>query len=172
VQRRYVLTLVVGLLLAVLLIAAGAALYEPSDPEGSAVIYDGDKRVATVDLEIADDQDERWEGLSTHDSLADDEGMLFVYDEPGNHTFVMRQMDFGIDIIYVDANGCITSVNPAPEPGPNETGSNQEYPGYGQYVIEVPIGLASENGIAAGDPVRIEYGGTTVDGAEETCFES
>lgn len=171
-QRRYALALVVGLVLVTGLVAAGAAFYEPNDPDGSAVLHDGEERVTTIDLEIADDGDERYLGLSNHDSLADDEGMLFVYDQAANHTFVMRGMDFGIDIVYVDSEGCVTSVNPAPKPGPNEDGSEQEYPGYGQYVIEVPIGVASDAGIEAGDPARIEYGNVTVDGTESTCFES
>jgi trk system potassium uptake protein TrkA len=111
-------------------------------------------------------------GLGDHENLSDDEGMVFVYDHEANRTFVMRSMSFGIDIVYVDSEGCITSVNPAPEPGPNENGEEQEYPGYGQYVIEVPIGVVSDAGIDRGDPVRIEYANTTVDGTDAHCFES
>jgi len=173
VQRREVFILALGGLLIAGFLAAGVVLYEPADADGGTVVlYDDEERVATIDAEIADEWKERTLGLSAHESLPDDEGMLFVYESPGNHTYVMREMDFGIDIVYVDERGCITSVNPAPEPGPNEVGENQRYPGYGQYVIEVPIGVASDAGIEAGDPVRIEYENATVDGRDAGCFES
>jgi uncharacterized membrane protein (UPF0127 family) len=172
VQRRSALILGVGLLLVVGLVAAGLVLYEPEDPDGNVELYDGDDRVATIDAEVADEFQEQYVGLGDHDSLADDEGMLFVYERAANRTFVMRSMSFGIDIIYVDGDGCVTTVHAAPEPGPGEDGEDQEYPGYGQYVIEVPMGVASDAGVDRGDPVRIEYGDTTVDGTEAGCFES
>lgn len=171
-QRRYVLILAVGLALVLGLLASGVVFDGATGPEeGNVVLYDGEQRVATINASIADDDQERHVGLSDHDSLADDEGMLFAYDSPHNLTFVMREMSFGIDIVYVDWEGCITSVNPAPEPGPDEVGAEQEYPGYGQYVIEVPIGVASDADIDAGDPMRLEYGNTTVDGTDAECFE-
>ena len=171
-QRREGLLLAVGVVLIVGLLAAGVVLYEPSNPSGNVELYDGENRVALIDAEVADEFQEQYVGLGDHDDLADDEGMLFVYEQEANRTFVMRSMAFGIDIIYVDSDGCITSINPAPEPGPNENGEEQEYPGYGQYVIEVPIGVASDNGVDRGDPVRIEYANTTVDGTDADCFES
>lgn len=171
-QRRYVLILAVGLALVVALLASGVVFDGATGPDdGNVVLYDGEQRVATVNASIADDDQERYVGLSDHDSLADDEGMLFVFDSPGERTFVMREMSFGIDIVYVDAEGCVTSVQAAPEPGPDEDGEEQEYPGTGQYVIEVPIGVASDAGVDAGDPVRLEYDDTTVDGTDAECFE-
>ncbi|AGN00057.1 hypothetical protein L593_00510 [Salinarchaeum sp. Harcht-Bsk1] len=172
-QRRAGIVLAIGVALIVGLLAAGVTLYESEDTtSGNVVLYDGDERIATINASVADEFQEQYVGLGDHDDLADDEGMLFVYEHPANRTFVMRSMAFGIDIIYVDSEGCITSVNPAPEPGPDENGEDQEYPGYGQYVIEVPIGVASDAGVERGDPVRIEYGNTTVDGRGTDCFES
>jgi len=173
VQRRYVLVLAVGSLLILGLLASGIVFAGAEGPEeGKVVLYDAEERVATINATIADDDQERYVGLSDHSSLADDEGMLFVYDEPQNLTFVMREMSFGIDIVYVDSDGCVTSVNPAPKPGPGEDGEDQKYPGFGQYVIEVPIGVATDAGVEAGDPVRIEYDDTTIDGTETDCFGS
>jgi len=141
------------------------------DAEATVVFYRCYDPVATVHGPVSDTHSERYTGLSEHDSLADDEGMLFVYDEPDDLTYVMRRMDFGIDIVYVDEDGCVTDVHAAPRPGPDEDGSEQEYPGYGQYVVEVPIGVATDAGIAEGDPVWIQYDGTVVDGRGD-CFDS
>ncbi|APX97253.1 DUF192 domain-containing protein [Natronorubrum daqingense] len=117
---------------------------------------DGDE-LATVDAEVADTASERYTGLSDHDSLEDDSGMLFVHSDEGERTYVMRDMDFGIDIIFVDADGEITSIETAPEPEADEAGEDHEYTGHAQWVLEVPEGYADEHGIEAGDEIEIEY---------------
>lgn len=82
--------------------------------------------------------------------------MLFVYDKPSNHTFVMRDMDFGIDIVYVDAHRRITRIHRAPEPPEDADGEEFRYPGYGQYVLEVNLGWTARHNISEGDRIRIE----------------
>jgi hypothetical protein len=49
----------------------------------------------------------------------------------------MREMDFGIDIVSADNEGTIVETHGAPAAGPNEGGTDQTYPGSGQYVWEV-----------------------------------
>ena len=117
---------------------------------------EGDTR-GTVTAAVADTGEERYLGLSDADSLPENAGMLFVYDAPRESlTYVMREMDFGIDIVYVDGDREITRIHTAPEPGPNEDGSEQRYPGSGQYVLEVPYEWADRNGVDAGDSLRFE----------------
>lgn len=111
--------------------------------------------LGTIRAAVAETDAEKYTGLSKTDSLPPDRGMLFVYDQPGNHTYVMRNMSFGIDIVYVDADGTITAIHHAPEPGPGEDGSAQTYPGYGQYVLEVNYNWTTEHGIEVGDRVLV-----------------
>jgi len=82
--------------------------------------------------------------------------MLFVHDSVGDRTYVMREMSFGIDIVYIDADRTITAIHEAPEPGPGEDGNAQEYPGTGQYVLEVNKGWMADRGVEVGDEVRFE----------------
>jgi uncharacterized membrane protein (UPF0127 family) len=107
--------------------------------------------LGSVTAAIADTPDLRYTGLSDTASLPEDRGMLFVYGSPGDHTYVMRRMDFGIDIVYADETGAITRIHHAPEPGPNEGGEDQEYPGYGQYVLELAYEWTTERGVETGD---------------------
>jgi len=101
---------------------------------------------------IADTGDKRGLGLSDAPSLPENAGMLFVYPDPREAlTFIMPNMDFGIDIVYVDADREITRIHNAPEPGPNEDGSEQEYDGSGQYVLEVPYKWTDRRGVEVGD---------------------
>jgi uncharacterized membrane protein (UPF0127 family) len=108
-------------------------------------------RLGAVTAAIADTPSLRYTGLSDTESLPENRGMLFVYDGVSDHTFVMRRMDFGLDIVYADADGTITVVHHAPAPGPDEDGSDRKYPGRGQYVLEVNRGWTTERGVTAGD---------------------
>jgi len=117
---------------------------------------DGDD-LGAVRAAVARTRDERYLGLSDASSLPENAGMLFAYSEPRESlTFVMREMDFGIDIVYADADRTITRIHDAPEPGPNEEGSEQRYPGSGQYVLEVPYEWTDRRGVEAGDSLSFE----------------
>jgi len=116
----------------------------------------GGERLGRVRAAVSDTPDLRYTGLSDVEELPDDWGMLFVYDSVGNHTYVMREMDFGLDIVYADDEGAITEVHHAPEPGPDEDGESQRYPGRGQYVFEVNDGWTTERGVETGDVLRFE----------------
>ena len=117
---------------------------------------DGEAR-GSVTAAIANDGEKRFLGLSDAESLPEDGGMLFVYEVPRDPlNYVMRRMSFGIDIVYVDGDRQITRIHNAPEPGPNEDGEEQQYPGSGQYVLEVPYEWTDRHGVAVGDSLRFE----------------
>ncbi|WP_254528666.1 DUF192 domain-containing protein [Natrinema gelatinilyticum] len=121
------------------------------DPETDS----GDPK-AVIDVEVADSSRERYIGLSNHGSLESGNGMLFVYDDEQDLTYVMRKMDFPIDIIFIGADHEITSIHHARAPGPNEDGNDIKYSGRGKWVLEVPRGYTNETGIEAGDEVEID----------------
>jgi hypothetical protein len=52
--------------------------------------------------EIADEPAERALGLSAHMSLEEGYAMLFVFDEMGRYPFWMKDMDFAIDMLWID----------------------------------------------------------------------
>jgi uncharacterized membrane protein (UPF0127 family) len=161
------LLVVVGLLL----LAAGFWLTSPTGPladilhpleyeEATLDVTDENgSDLATVDVRIADTERERYVGLSQTDSLDDDEGMLFVFPEAGEHEFVMRDMAFPLDIVFVAPNGTITTIRHAPVP-PEGTaaGDLTRYPGTGKYVLEVPRGFTNRTGIDVGDEVAVPEG--------------
>jgi len=116
---------------------------------------DGDP-LGSVTAAIADTSQLRYTGLSDTESLPADRGMLFVFGEVQDLTFVMRRMDFAIDIVYADAGGVITSIHHAPAPGPGEDGNQQRYPGRGQYVLEVNYDWTTDRGVETGDVLAFE----------------
>lgn len=78
------------------------------------------KSVSTVEInnkifqvELAQSAQEHYQGLSGRQSLAEDKAMLFVFDDYAQRTFVMRDMSFPLDIIWIKDNqviGCEKSV--------------------------------------------------------------
>lgn len=105
----------------------------------------------SVDVRIADTQAKRQIGLSRTDRLEAGTGMLFVHDDPGKKSYVMRNMSFGIDIIFIDSDGTITEIHSARPP----PGDDPPYTGRGLYVLEVPRGWATERGVEPGDTVVV-----------------
>jgi len=105
-----------------------------------------------VTAAVADTGDLRYTGLSDTTSLPEDRGMLFVYDTPqASLTYVMREMSFPLDIIFVHGNGTIQSIHHVRAPDPGEDGESIRASGEGQYVLEVNRGWTTERGIEPGD---------------------
>lgn len=110
---------------------------------------------STLTTRVADNRTKRYVGLSNTESLMPNHGMVFAYNTTENRTFVMRRMNFGLDVIYVSPRGEITAIRSAERPdGPVEYYLNHDsVRGDGQYVIEVNQGWAEENNVQTGDSV-------------------
>jgi uncharacterized membrane protein (UPF0127 family) len=112
--------------------------------------------LGTVDVRIADTYQKRYTGLSNTTSLENGSGMLFTYDDSSERTYVMREMDFPLDVVFIGADGRINAIESAPAPGPNEDGETIQRTGRGQYVLEVPRGWMERHGIHVGHQVAID----------------
>ena len=126
--------------------------------ETVVTVVDGETgdRKGAVDAAIADNRSLHVLGLSDTDVLPPDRGMLFVFDTEAERTFVMTNMSFGIDIVFIDADGTITDIYEAPKPAPDEDGSAQGFRGDGQYILEVNKGWMADHGVEVGDRVEFE----------------
>lgn len=99
---------------------------------------------------VAQTEEEKYTGLSNITSLAEDEGMLFIYDEPQEDLwYTCEDMSFDIDIIFLDEEGVVTSVHSvkAGDPTPIEDTANNA-----QFVLEVNY----NSGIQVGEEADIE----------------
>jgi uncharacterized membrane protein (UPF0127 family) len=65
-------------------------------------IYIGDKKVDLIG--IARTPDEQYLGLSFKQKICRDCGMLFAFPDTSEKTFVMRNMNFPLDIIFIEKN--------------------------------------------------------------------
>jgi len=113
------------------------------------------EELGRVEAAIADNASLRYTGLSDTDELPEDRGMLFTYDDDRELTYVMRNMSFDLDIVFVYGNGTIESIHHKRAPAPDEDGESIRASGEGQYVLEVNRGWTTERGVEEGD--RLEF---------------
>jgi len=117
----------------------------------TATFTDGDERLVTLDLVVADTPAERGRGLMDRDEIPED-GMVFVYPGEAERTFWMKNTRIPLDMIFVAANGTVVDVVQAdvPPPGRSDAALQRYRGGPAQYVVEVARGTANAAGIAPG----------------------
>ncbi len=102
-------------------------------------------------VEVADTNAERSQGLMFREKMADDAGMLFVYQRPQHTYFWMRNTLIPLDMIFADPQGQVTRVHANAVPG-DETAIDG---GRGvKYVLEINGGRAAALGIKPGSLLR------------------
>jgi len=117
--------------------------------------------LATVEVRVADTQEKRYLGLSNTSDLSMGDGMLFVHESVDTYGYVMRDMAFPLDIVFIDADERITTIHHARVPD----GSYEEtYSGRGKWVLEVPRGWANRTGVDEGDRIAIPAAARNVSG--------
>jgi hypothetical protein len=134
------LTVITGILFA---LGIGIALKSNSTP---GIVIAG----TSFSLETADTEVLKQKGLSGRENITADQAMLFVFDEPKQHCFWMKDMQFNIDMIWLDANKKVVAIeqNVSPETYPNS------YCHDGQYVVEVAANRAAALGLNTGDKLK------------------
>tara|TARA_B100001559_G_scaffold184863_1_gene154734 strand:- start:4703 stop:5200 length:498 start_codon:yes stop_codon:yes gene_type:complete len=111
-----------------------------------------------VSVDIADTQDLRMTGLSNHEELELDRGMLFVYSEASPRGFWMKGMEFPIDIIWITEECKISNITEnVPIPSMIAV-NNEDYEIYTsggpvEFVLEVNAGYVQDNQVFVGDTV-------------------
>ncbi|MEK9131407.1 MAG: DUF192 domain-containing protein [Patescibacteria group bacterium] len=107
-----------------------------------------------VTLTVADTQASRTKGLSGRPGLGADEGMLFVFEQLGYPGIWMKDMQFSIDVLWLDQTNTIVDIR--------EVVSPETYPqvfapkAKSIFVIELPAGFVQEHEIKIGDQISIK----------------
>ncbi len=107
-----------------------------------------------INVEIAQTEAEKEQGLSGRESLESGSGMLFIMDEPAIQGFWMRGMNFAIDIVWIDADWHVIGVNR--EVRPDSFPQIFYSPSPAKFVLELPSGNAHELGIDTGSALYFD----------------
>lgn len=130
-------------LLGIWLVAAAPALATESVP----LTIEAGGSTYRFSAEIADDAQERSQGLMFREHLDENAGMLFLYPDERPRTFWMKNTPLPLDIIFISSEGIVVHV--AAEATPYDlTAINSEKPA--QSALEIRGGLAAQLGIGPG----------------------
>jgi hypothetical protein len=116
-----------------------------------AIEIRGASASATVRVELAVTDDEVRTGLMNRESMAEDAGMLFIFDPPSHTGFWMKNTLIPLDIAYIDSDGTIKEIVHG-EPL-NETVLRPTLPYW--YVLEVNGGWFERHALGVGDRALI-----------------
>jgi uncharacterized membrane protein (UPF0127 family) len=132
-----------------LLVSAQAALGAVCRED--SVFLEGDWGEARFSVEIADDPQERSQGLMHREELPLSSGMLFVYPRAQALSFWMRNTLIELDMLFIDPRGVVAHIHHRAQP-------LDETPVFGgtglTHVLEINGGLAQRLGITTGTIVR------------------
>ena len=129
---------------------------EPSDARRESTVTFGGTD-ATLAVDLADDPQERREGLMGVEELSADQGMAFVWPGPVDSTFWMKDTLVPLSIAFVDESGHVIDVL---DMQPCETDACPSYGIDEPFVlaIEANLGWFDEHGVGAGDRAELQSG--------------
>lgn len=111
----------------------------------------------TINLDIALTDKQKHDGLSIKSSMKENEGMLFIFDEPTLQSFWMKGMKFPIDIIWLDENLSIVYIEKSLKPCKTWVSCPSYKPtAESLYVLETISGFSDEHDLKVGKKINIE----------------
>ncbi|WP_437555029.1 DUF192 domain-containing protein [Sorangium sp. So ce367] len=130
----------------------------PEDPTGPFQLATGkvtflEAKAPDVTVEIARREQERARGLMYRTSMAENRGMIFVFQQRNNHSFWMHNTCIPLDMLFIDSDGTIVGIE---ENTPTLTDSTFDVGCPSTYVLELNAGWARRHGVVAGQKVRLE----------------
>ena len=105
---------------------------------------------SAIDIEIAQDDSKRQLGLMYRDKLAENQGMLFVFEGDDTRSFWMKNTVLPLDMIFVNSHSQIVTIHKNTTPYSEQSYTSTKP---AQYVVEVNAGYADRHKISVGDHI-------------------
>ncbi len=97
----------------------------------------------TIDIEVADTEQQRNRGLMDRDSLGENQGMIFMMPREEIQTFYMKNTRIPLDLVYISSDSVVVDIQQGVpfrvQTIPSDTVS--------KYVLELNKGMAEKWGI-------------------------
>ncbi len=138
--------IVAGLL--VFILAGALLLLTHANTKNKSIVINGN----TINIELADTEELREKGLSGRQKLESDQGLLLAFKTNGNWKIWMKDMNFPIDIVWINEQGKVVGLkeNASPSSFPEIFSADQP----SRYVLELASGSVAKFGIKPGDEVN------------------
>ncbi len=138
---------IIIILLIIIVLIIGGVIYNKNKSSKQVIINN-----IKILVEIADTAKSRQLGLSYRKSLNKNSGMLFVMDKKALTGFWMKDMQFSLDMIWIDGDKIVKiSKNLLPAGSHPDISYNSGEPI--DYVLEVNGGFCDKKGIKVGDKI-------------------
>ncbi|WP_100181930.1 DUF192 domain-containing protein [Candidatus Nitrosotenuis aquarius] len=114
----------------------------------------------TLQVQIADTKPLQTRGLMFQEKLPYDQGMLFIFEDQGIRSMWMLNMQFSLDVMWIDAQGNVVHIEKDTQPCKSalETMTCTFTNGNGEeakYVLEVTAGFVDKFGITENSKLEI-----------------
>gem|GEM_PF-1134618 len=147
---------VCSIIATLMVLSAGLAVWRQAatDYKSRPTFFDVTIGDIIIPVEIADTQETLEKGLSGRFHLPKKQGMLFIFPTPDTYAFWMPNMNFPIDLIWINEEGLVVGFEQSMQPE-----KDLKHPHYYkapvpiQYVVEVNAGFVKKYGIAVGQEV-------------------
>lgn len=156
-KKKYSFVIIILFILAVGFFLSQNNNFGSSAPKGepsSQIINIKYAKIAgqMIKVELALTREAQELGLSGRKNLKEYEGMLFIFPKPQKNYFWMKDMNFPIDIIWIDEDFKIIYIEKNVEPSsfPNSFGPGVD----NRYVLEISAGFSEKNNLKEGDKVE------------------
>ncbi|MFA5935119.1 MAG: DUF192 domain-containing protein [Candidatus Paceibacterota bacterium] len=150
----WIIGLIILLIIGVVLWGNFVQLYKTNRQESSCGTYKqkdliiGEKKVKA---DISDDYCKIVLGLSGRKSMLEDNGMLFIFPREGNYGFWMKDMNFPIDILWIDEGFYVTGIEKSISTSTYPNTFGEKY--FAKYVLELSSGFSEKNNIKVGNKI-------------------
>lgn len=127
----------------------------PFKKEGDLTFLKKDgKELKKIDIEVADDNTQRAQGLMWRKTMPENEGMLFIFPEDADQAFWMKNTIMPLDIVFINSNKEIVKIYKNAIPYSEKSMPSEKK---AMYVVETVAGFCDRNGISEGDKISFNY---------------
>lgn len=108
-----------------------------------------------LDVVIADTPKKQMQGLMFRTELAENEGMLFVFDKPDKRHFWMKNTYLPLDIIFIDENKTILQIEHVDPCAADPCSIYSSNSNAVAYVLETNQNVTLENNVVVGNKISL-----------------
>ncbi|MCX6560318.1 MAG: DUF192 domain-containing protein [Candidatus Aminicenantes bacterium] len=123
-------------------LAVAAPVFSAQNGPEFLKVYMPDGRSITAELAATEAQ--RARGLMGRPRIGPDQGMLFVFDTEGIHSFWMKNTLVALDMVWLDRDHRIVHIAADVQPCPRDPCPSTTPARPGLYVLELKAGIAAE----------------------------
>ena len=114
-------------------------------------------REAHFELTLAITPEEHAKGLMQQTHLNEQQGMLFIYQQPQHLSFWMKNTKIPLDILFFDEAGQLLEIHKEIPPCAKTPCKTYENKHPAQYILEIRGGLSDKHHLKPGDVFELDF---------------